>query len=118
MLSSTHPEMHKGKCKNECVIALTLKERTTAAPCHSSCNLPETADGNGADWAGSDRTWRTVGAANISRMWKAVHEVLLDTDNRLLLMKSLAALQWSVWEILATGLWLQVVLILRKRVHT
>lgn len=46
------------------------------------------ADGNGADSAGSERTQWTAGPANTSRMWNPVHEVLLDRDNRLLLMSS------------------------------
>lgn len=48
-------------------------------------------DGNGADSAGSGWTQRTVGPANTSRMWSPVHEVLLDRDNRFLLMRSPAA---------------------------
>lgn len=69
--------------------------RATAAPRHLSCNLPETVDGNGADSVGSERTRWTAQSANSSRMWKPVHEVLLDRDNSLLLMRSPTAIQWT-----------------------
>lgn len=64
----------------------------------------------------SERTRRTAGAANSSRMWDPVHEVLLDRDNRLLLMRSPLLHHYHVLSgrgrgDLAAGLWLQVVLV-------
>lgn len=82
------------------------------------------ADGNGVGW---ERTQRTVGAANGSRMWNSLHEVLLDRDKRLQLMRSpmcsppllhhSSSFKQPDWKTLASGLWLQVVLVL-KWVHT